>query len=177
AIQQPGPAEHQVEHRRAHRGQLLDGLHHRGGPLRGGQGGGQPVGGDHHRLSNGKGLNDGIGRSAHELVPHAKRSTSTISSAPMTPTSSSQTTANARLRPGSSAFMVQRKTSIMQMPTAVKTMTFTTARTNSYGSASEKNQLTGTLASIASAPKLTVASAASTVVDASSFDPSELLMM
>src|SRR5688572_17293426 len=68
--------------------------------------------------------------------------------------------------------MVLKKTSLMQKPTPPKTTKFTATRAQVYGSARVKNQFTGTLANIAKEPKLTVANAARSLVDASSFEPS-----
>jgi hypothetical protein len=65
----------------------------------------------------------------------------------------------------------------MHTPTPLKTTACTSSRTGQYGRLTAKNQLMGTLASIASEPKLTVTSAARSVVEKSSFEPSALLMM
>src|SRR5436853_5392945 len=82
-----------------------------------------------------------------------------------------------KVRWGSRAFITRMKTLDIDIPTPLKTIRLMNRVKLLLPIATVKNQLMGTDASIASAPKLTVMSAASVVVGRSSFDPKRLLRM
>src|SRR5262245_45053845 len=80
-------------------------------------------------------------------------------------------------RSGSRAWKTRRNTSAIHTPTPVKITRFVNKRMEGNGRARLKNQLIGTLASIAQAPKHTVTLAARTVAYTFSFEPHALMKM